>query len=117
MPRVLVLNGPNLQRLGTREPDVYGVVSLPEVAAALAAAAPAGVEVDLRQADDEATLIILTGAGLPGGEGHVTNPAAREAFRRESVVSPAATGVIAGFGADGYLLALDWVGKHLPAAG
>jgi 3-dehydroquinate dehydratase-2 len=152
--RVLVLNGPNLQRLGTREPDVYGVVSLPEVAASLEAAAPEGVEVDVRQADDEATLIgwlheaadtgsavilnpaafshysyalhdavrIATGAGLPVVEVHVTNPAAREAFRRESVVSPAATGVIAGFGADGYLLALRWlvgdrVGKHLPAAG
>jgi 3-dehydroquinate dehydratase-2 len=152
--RVLVLNGPNLQRLGTREPDVYGVVSLPEIAELLAAAAPAGVEVELRQADDEATLIgwlheaadsaspvilnpaafshysyalhdavrIVTAAGLPVVEVHVTNPASREAFRRESVVSPAATGVIAGFGADGYLLALDWlvrrrVGKPLPAAG
>ncbi|MBW4041429.1 MAG: 3-dehydroquinate dehydratase [Acidobacteria bacterium] len=154
MPRVLVLNGPNLQRLGTREPDVYGVVSLPEVAAALVAAAPAGVEVDMRQTDDEATLVgwlheaadsaspvilnpaafthysyalrdavrIVTGAGVPVVEVHVTNPAAREAFRRESVVSPAATGVIAGFGTDGYLLALRWVGEHAlgqhrPAAG
>ncbi|MGN6443820.1 type II 3-dehydroquinate dehydratase [Amnibacterium sp.] len=149
MRRVLVLNGPNLQRLGTREPDVYGVVSLPEVAAALAAAAPAGLEVELRQTDDEAELIgwlheaadtaspvilnpaafthysyalhdavrIVTAAGLPVVEVHVTNPAAREAFRRESVVSPVATGVIAGFGTDGYLLALDWVGKHPAAAG
>jgi 3-dehydroquinate dehydratase-2 len=151
---VLVLNGPNLQRLGTREPDVYGVVSLPEVATALAAAAPEGVDVDLRQTDDEAELIgwlheaadtaspvilnpaafshysyalhdavrIVTTAGVPVVEVHVTNPAARESFRRESVVSPAATGVIAGFGADGYLLALGWVagflaGQHLPAAG
>lgn len=154
MPRVLVLNGPNLQRLGSREPDVYGVVSLPEVAAKLVAAAPAGVEVDVRQTDDEATLIgwlheaadtgspvilnpaafthysyalhdavrIVTGAGVPVIEVHVTNPAAREAFRRESVVSAAATGVIAGLGADGYLLALRWVGEHAletlrPAAG
>jgi 3-dehydroquinate dehydratase-2 len=147
--RVLVLNGPNLQRLGTREPDVYGVVPLSEVAEALAAAAPEGVEVDVRQTDDEATLIgwlheaadtaspvilnpaafthysyalhdavrIATTAGLPVVEVHVTNPAARDSFRRESVVSPVATGVIAGFGADGYLLALEWVGKHLPAAG
>lgn len=154
MPRVLVLNGPNLQRLGTREPDVYGVVPLPEVAASLEAAAPEGVEVDVRQTDDEATLIgwlheaadagapvilnpaafthysyalhdavrIVTTAGLPVVEVHVTNPAAREAFRRESVVSPAATGVIAGLGADGYLLALDWlcgrrVGQHLAGGG
>jgi len=154
VPRVLVLNGPNLQRLGSREPDVYGSVSLAEVEAALAAAAPAGLEVDLRQTDDEGELIgwlheaadsrspvilnpaafthysyalhdavrIVTGAGLPVVEVHVTNPAAREEFRGQSVVSPAATGVIAGFGADGYLLALDWVGRHPvgtqpPAAG
>ena len=154
MLRVLVLNGPNLQRLGSREPDVYGVVSLPEVAASLVAAAPAGVEVHVRQTDDEATLIgwlheaadtaspvilnpaafthysyalhdavrIVTGAGVPVIEVHVTNPAAREAFRRESVVSAAATGVIAGLGTDGYLLALRWVGEHAleprrPAAG
>jgi 3-dehydroquinate dehydratase-2 len=156
---VLVLNGPNLQRLGTREPDVYGVVPLAAVEAALAAAAPEGVEVDLRQTDDEAELIgwlheaadtaspvvlnpaafahysyalhdavrIVTGAGLPVVEVHVTNPAAREAFRRESVIAPVATGVIAGLGTDGYLLALDWlvrrrrrdeaVGEHPTAAG
>jgi len=144
VPRVLVLNGPNLQRLGTREPDVYGTVGLAEAAAALRAAAPEGLEVDVRQTDDEAELIgwlheaadarsavvlnpaafthysyaladavrVVTTAGVPVVEVHVTNPAAREAFRRESVVSPAATGVIAGFGVDGYLLALDWVGKH-----
>ena len=57
---------------------------------------------------------IATGAGLPVVEVHVSNPAAREAFRRESVISSVATGVIAGFGADGYLMALDWVGRHLP---
>lgn len=144
MSRVLVLNGPNLQRLGTREPDVYGLVSLPEVEAALAAAAPEGIEVDLRQTDDEAVLIgwlheaadtgspvilnpaafthysyalhdavrLVTAAGVPVVEVHVTNPAAREAFRRKSVVSPASSGVIAGFGAAGYLLALHWVGEH-----
>ncbi|MGT2426934.1 type II 3-dehydroquinate dehydratase [Amnibacterium kyonggiense] len=146
MTRVLVLNGPNLQRLGTREPDVYGVVSLPQVAAALEAAAPEGVEVDLRQTDDEAVLVgwlheaadarlpvvlnpaafahysyalhdavrIVTGAGVPVVEVHVTNPASRESFRRESVVAPAATGVIAGLGTDGYLLALGWVAGRPP---
>lgn len=154
-----MLNGPNLQRLGTREPDVYGTVSLPEVAVALRDAAPEGVEVDLRQTDDEAELIgwlheaadtaspvilnpaafahysyalhdavrVVTGAGQPVVEVHITNPAAREAFRRESVVAPVATGVIAGLGTDGYLLALEWVsrrrareeavGEHPPAAG
>ena len=124
------------------------------MAASLVAAAPAGVEVHVRQTDDEATLIgwlheaadtaspvilnpaafthysyalhdavrIVTGAGVPVIEVHVTNPSAREAFRRESVVSAAATGVIAGLGTDGYLLALRWVGEHAleprrPAAG
>ena len=57
MPRVLVLNGPNLQQLGSREPDPYGAVSPPEVGEALAAAAPPEVEVDVRQTDDEAELI------------------------------------------------------------
>jgi 3-dehydroquinate dehydratase II len=149
VPRVLVLNGPNLQRLGTREPDVYGTASLADVAAALAAAAPEGVDVDVRQTDDEAELIgwlheaadsrspvvlnpaafthysyalhdavrVVTTAGVPVVEVHLTNPAAREAFRRESVVSPVATGVIAGLGVHGYLLALDWVGKRLAAGG
>ncbi len=154
-----MLNGPNLQRLGTREPDVYGTVTLPEVEVALRDAAPDGVEVELRWTDDEAELIgwlheaadtrspvvlnpaafahysyalhdavrIVTGAGLPVVEVHVTNPAAREAFRRESVIAPVATGVIAGLGTDGYRLALDWVsrrrspdeavGEHPPAAG
>jgi 3-dehydroquinate dehydratase-2 len=60
---------------------------------------------------------IVTATGVPVVEVHVSNPAAREAFRRESVVSPVATGVIAGFGADGYLLALQWLGKHVPTAG
>ena len=154
-----MLNGPNLQRLGTPEPDVYGVVPLAEVGAALAAAAPDRVEVDLRWTDDEAELIgwlheaadtaspvilnpaafahysyalhdavrIVTGAGLPVVEVHVANPAARAAFRGESVIAPVATGVIAGLGTDGYLLALDWLsrrrprdealGEHPPAAG
>lgn len=150
----MVLNGPNLQRLGTREPDVYGVVSLPELAEALEGAVPDGIRVQVTQTDDEAALIgwlhvaadtrspvilnpaafahysyalhdavrIVTTSGVPVVEVHITNPAAREEFRRESVVSPAATGVIAGFGTDGYLMALDWVvrrwsGKQLPAAG
>ena len=149
MPRVLVLNGPNLQRLGTRDPDFYGASTLAEVRTALAAAAPAGVEVDLRQTDDEATLVgwlheaadagtpvilnpaafahysyalhdavrVVTTAGVPLVEVHLTNPAAREAFRSESVVAPVATGVITGLGADGYLLALAWLGKRLQPDG
>ena len=141
---MLVLNGPNLQRLGTPVPDVYGVVDPAEVAAALAAGASDGVEVDLRWTDDEAELIgwlreaadtdspvilnpaafahysyalheavrLVTASGLPVVEVHVTNPAAREAFRGESVIAPVATGVVAGLGVDGYRLALDWVGRR-----
>lgn len=147
MPRVLVLNGPNLQRLGTRQPDVYGTATLADVEAALVAAAPEGVEVDLRQTDDEAVLVgwlheaadtaspvilnpaafthysyavhdavlIVTETGVPVIELHISNPHARDAFRRTSVVSPVATGVIAGLGTDGYLLALRWVADRLAA--
>lgn len=149
MTRVLVLNGPNLQRLGTRQPDVYGTTTLAEVEAALVIAAPEGVTIDLRQTDEESTLLswlheaadtaspvilnpaafthysyalrdavsIVTETGLPVVEVHISNPHAREEFRHTSVVSPVATGVIAGLGTDGYLLALDWIGRRLPAAG
>ena len=149
MHRVLVLNGPNLQRLGALEPDFYGATTLAEVEAAMILAAPEGVEVDLRQTDDEAALIgwlheaadsgspvilnpaafahysyalhdavrVVTTAGVPLVEVHLTNPAAREAFRSESVVAPVATGVITGLGADGYLLALAWLGKRLQPDG
>jgi 3-dehydroquinate dehydratase-2 len=146
---VLVLNGPNLQRLGTPEPDVYGVVDPAEVANALGAATADGLEVDLRWTDDEAELIgwlreavdtdspvilnpaafahysyalheavrLVTAGGLPVVEVHVTNPAAREAFRGESVIAPVATGVVAGLGVDGYRLALAWVGRRVRAEG
>ena len=146
--RVLVLHGPHLQRLGTRQPDVYGTATLADVEAALRGAAPDGVEIELRQTDDEATLIgwlheavdtaspvilnpaafthysyalhdavvIVTEAGLPLIEVHVSNPHAREEFRHTSVVSPVATGVIAGLGTDGYLLALRWISDRPTAA-
>ena len=147
MPRVLVLNGPNLQRLGTRQPDVYGTATLADVEASLQRAASGDVEVDLRQTDDEATLIgwlheavdtasavilnpaafthysyavrdaavLVTEAGLPLVEVHVSNPHAREEFRRTSVISGVASGVIAGLGTDGYLLALTWIADRLPS--
>ena len=135
MPRVLVLNGPNLQRLGTRQPDVYGTATLADVEAALRAAAPDGTVVDLRQTDDEATLIgwlheaadgqvpvILNPAAFthysyalrdacamltaPLIEVHLSNPMSREEFRHTAVVSGVATGTISGFGIDSYRLAL-----------
>lgn len=136
--RVLVLNGPNLNRLGTREPDVYGTGTLDDLRAELADAAPEGVALELRQTNDEAELIgwlheavdtgsgvilnpaafthysyalrdaaaLVTKAGLPLIEVHLSNPHAREEFRHTSVISAVATGVIAGFGFGSYRLAL-----------
>ena len=141
MSTVLVLNGPNLGRLGSREPDVYGSADLDELRALLSASAPAGVTVDLRQTDDEAELIhwlyeavdagtpvilnpaafthysyalrdaaaLVTKAGVPLIEVHISNPHARETFRHTSVVSAVATGVIAGLGFDSYRLALNYL--------
>ncbi|MFT2751252.1 type II 3-dehydroquinate dehydratase [Clavibacter sp. Sh2088] len=141
MSRVLVLNGPNLGRLGSREPDVYGTGSLEDLRRELVAFAPSDVEIDLRQTDDEATLIgwlheavdtrtpvimnpaafthysyalrdaaaLVTKAGILLLEVHLSNPHAREEFRHTSVISPVASGVIAGLGQGSYLLALAHV--------
>ncbi len=141
---MLVLNGPNLGRLGSREPEVYGALDLSALRVMLAEEAADGVEIDLRQTDDEAELIgwlheaadgaipvilnpaafthysyalrdaaaIVTKAGLPMIEVHISNPHAREEFRHTSVISGVATGVIAGFGFDSYLLALSSIGRH-----
>lgn len=138
MTRVLVLNGPNLGRLGSREPDVYGAQDLEALRALLVADAPEGVEVDLRQTDHEGEIIgwmheavdtgspvivnpaafthysyglrdaaaLVSKAGLPLVEVHISNPHARESFRHYSTISGVATGVIAGFGFEGYRLAL-----------
>ena len=138
MSRVLVINGPNLGRLGSREPDVYGTQDLSALRVLLTDQAGSEVEIDLRQTDDEAELIhwlheaadeatpvilnpaafthysyalrdavaLVTTAGIPVIEVHITNPHAREEFRHNSVISGVATGVIAGFGFDSYLLAL-----------
>ncbi|WP_207456747.1 type II 3-dehydroquinate dehydratase [Herbiconiux sp. SYSU D00978] len=137
MQKVLVLNGPNLGRLGSREPDVYGGGTLADLKEQLEADHPS-VEVDLRQTDDEGQLIgwlheaadartpvilnpaafthysyalrdavaIVTKAGVPLVEVHISNPHAREEFRHTSVISGVATGVIAGFGFDSYSSAL-----------
>jgi 3-dehydroquinate dehydratase II len=141
MVRVLVLNGPNLTRLGSREPDVYGSASYEELAASCRTwAAELGLDVEVRASDDEAELIgwlheaadratpvVLNAAAfthysyalrdacaqLPGPlvEVHLTNPATREAFRHTSVISGVATGTIAGFGAESYRLALIWLSR------
>ena len=139
MKTVLVLNGPNLGRLGSREPDVYGSQDLVALRGLLELEAPADTAIDLRQTDDEGTLIrwlheavdsatpvilnpaafthysyglrdaaaMVTKAGIPLIEVHISNPHAREEFRHTSVISGIASGVIAGLGFDSYLLALS----------
>lgn len=134
--KVLVLNGPNLGRLGSREPEVYGATTFADlVALCEAAGAELGQEVEVRQTDSEAELVgwlheaadarwpvVLNPAAFthysyalrdacaqltaPLVEVHITNPHTREAFRHTSVVSGVATGVIAGFGVESYRLAL-----------
>ncbi len=136
MTQVLVLNGPNLGRLGSREPDVYGTVDFEGLAEACRAAGrDLGLGVDVRQTDDEAELIgwvheaadlklpvVLNPAAFthysyalrdalamrtaPLVEVHISNPAARERFRHTSVVAAVADGTIAGFGLLSYQLAL-----------
>lgn len=134
--RVLVLNGPNLGRLGSREPEVYGTATFDDLAAACSeAAAELGLEADVRQTDDESELVgwlheaadsgaavVLNPAAFthysyalrdacatvtaPLVEVHLSNPAAREEFRHTSVVAGVATGSVTGFGVDSYRLAL-----------
>ncbi len=137
-PIIYVLNGPNLNLLGTREPEIYGADTLDEIAGRLEdRARELGVEVDIRQSNHEGHLIdwlheaqaegakavILNAAGFthssvalldavkavstPVIEVHLSNPQAREGFRRRSLIAAAARGTIAGFGALSYLLALD----------
>ncbi|HEY8728487.1 MAG TPA: type II 3-dehydroquinate dehydratase [Acidothermaceae bacterium] len=136
MTKVLVLNGPNLSRLGTREPAVYGSQSYDDlVEACTTQGSELGLDVEVRQTDDEATLIgwlheaadnktpvVLNPAAFthysyalrdaiamrtaPLIEVHLSNPAAREEFRHTSVVAAVASGTIAGFGLDSYRLAL-----------
>ena len=136
MTQVLVLNGPNLGRLGSREPEVYGTSSLTDIAdSCRAAGKELGLEIDFRQTDDEAELVgwvhqaaddrtpmVLNPAAFthysyalrdalaqrtaPLIEVHLSNPATRETFRHTSVVAGVADGTIAGFGPLSYLLAL-----------
>lgn len=136
MRKVLVLNGPNLNLLGTREPELYGRETLEEIGARLAKEGQAlGLEIDFRQTNSEGTLVdwLQQARGSHGGvilnagaythtsiaildalrafngpiiEVHLSNVYRREEFRHRSYVSLAATGVIAGLGAQGYSLAL-----------
>ena len=136
MTAVLVLNGPNLGRLGSREPEVYGTSSLADIAGSCRAAGKElGLDIDFRQTDDEAELVgwvhqaadgripvVLNPAAFthysyalrdalaqrtaPLIEVHLSNPATRETFRHTSVIAAVADGTIAGFGPLSYLLAL-----------
>ncbi len=134
---VLVLSGPNLQLLGTREPDVYGRETLAEIHARLTArGGELGVDVDARQTNHEGTLVdwigqapgtfagivvnpgayghtsialrdALSAVALPAVEVHLSNPDAREPFRRRSRIAAVCRGRVAGFGGDSYVLALE----------
>jgi 3-dehydroquinate dehydratase-2 len=139
MRKVFVLNGPNLGRLGSREPDIYGSTDWPGLVEAVnSKAKELGIAVDVRQTDSEAELIgwlheavdagvdvvinpaafthysyavrdaatMVTKGGKKLIEVHLSNPHAREEFRHTSVISGVATGVIAGFGVNSYLVAL-----------
>lgn len=136
LPTVLVLHGPNLNLLGEREPSVYGTVTLAEIDAELAAAGKAaGLTVQSLQSNHEGELIdaiqkartdadaIVINAGgfthtsvalrdaiaaskLPAIEVHLSNLAARESFRHQSLLTAVCTGQISGFGAGSYRLAL-----------
>ena len=133
---VLVIHGPNLNLLGTREPEIYGSQTLADVDRLIASeAATLGLSVRCVQHNSEGAIVdelhaargtydaivlnagaythygyatrdAIAAAGIPTIEVHLTNTLAREAFRATSVIGPVCRGTIAGFGADSYLLAL-----------
>jgi 3-dehydroquinate dehydratase-2 len=147
MRHVLVLNGPNLGRLGSREPDVYGSATFDDLAEECRRAGlELGLQVEVRQTDDEAELIgwvhqaadsqtplVLNPAAFthysyalrdalamrtaPLVEVHLSNPATREEFRHTSVVAGVADGTIAGFGLMSYRLALQAIAGMAGSAG
>jgi 3-dehydroquinate dehydratase-2 len=144
--RVLVLNGPNLGRLGMREPDVYGPGTYAELEAlCVRGGAELNLEVDVRQSEhegellgwlhaaaDESVPVVLNAAALthsslalgdacamltaPLVEVHISNVYKREDFRHHSYVSAHASGVIVGLGVEGYVLALSWIAARLDVA-
>jgi 3-dehydroquinate dehydratase-2 len=140
---ILILNGPNLNLLGTRQPEVYGATTLADVEAMCAERATAlGIEIECRQSNHEGTLVdwiheakgrhqgIVINAGaythtsialhdaiasveLPVAEIHISNIHKREEFRHHSYISKVSVGMICGFGPYGYLMGLDALVHHL----
>jgi 3-dehydroquinate dehydratase-2 len=143
MIRVLVVHGPNLNLLGTREPDIYGRVTLADIDSRLVSAAQArGAELRTFQSNGEGALVdalhdarqwaagvilnagalthysyalsdAIAGIGIPVIEVHLSNIHAREPWRHTSVIAPVVVGSIGGFGWRSYLLALDALLGHL----
>ena len=135
--KILVLNGPNLNLLGLREPDVYGKATLQDIERLMRKKASAlGIELSFRQSNVEGELVnwiqearslydfivlnaaaythtsvairdAIAGIGVPTIEVHLSNIHARESFRQDSMLAPVCRGVIAGFGPTSYLLALE----------
>ena len=145
--RVLVLNGPNLNLLGTREPDVYGKTTLDDIANELSQLGKSlGATIECRQSNLEGELIDwlheardafdgvvinpgglthtsvslrdgIAAAGLPAVEVHISNTQAREAFRHQSVTAAVCIGSVIGFGKNSYTLGLRALIEYLDAAG
>ena len=135
--KILFLNGPNLNLLGTREPEVYGRTTLKDIETKVRErAATFGAEIDFRQSNAEGELVAwiqqskgiynvivlnaaaythtsialrdaITAVGVPTIEIHLSNIHAREEFRHKSLIAPVCVGQISGFGADSYILALE----------
>jgi 3-dehydroquinate dehydratase II len=144
--RIAVVNGPNLNLLGQREPDVYGTATLDEIEERLRELAGAlDAELDVFQSNSEGALVdyihaaagrvdgflvnaaglthtsvvlrdALLGVGRPFVEVHLTNPVARESFRQHSLLADRALGVVTGFGPDSYLLGLQGLVARLRTA-
>ena len=145
MTSILVLNGPNLNLLGQRQPEVYGATTLAEIEATCRAKArDIGIGLDFMQSNSEGALVdaihaakgthdgLILNAGaythtsialmdaissveLPAIELHLSNVHARESFRHTSYIARVAVGVICGFGPAGYELAIDAMARHLEA--
>jgi len=143
MTALLILNGPNLNLLGTREPEIYGATTLAEIEAALVAEGAArGISITCMQSNHEGALVeaihaargvhdgivlnagaythtsialrdAIAGTGVPTVELHLSNIHARETFRHTSMISPVVVGMICGFGARGYSLAVTALMGHL----